>query len=1214
MSSALNLYATRVFAEHPLSLWALDEKVGYISLLNDSDQDLSNWDVDGATVVNAKTSELFTEKPSREPFEAVSLNGIIETPSNSGRITLTSNASVEMSNVNTELGSFAIGFYAFTFDRVVQARIGYSYTSLIDSEEYEVLRRTNVPSNRKWAFLSETFSLPTAFTDLKIIIEFYYEETEVPYQLAVNGISWGQWSEEFHTTFLGNTPQPLPASIPIEADAVEAFPYGFQGNSGYYLAYENILRAKNSGVPLVFGSSNSTVLTPNPNRPSVIVPGFGFLNQNGQYQALTAEFWINIQSNAVQPRRIFGPIASTNGNEKIEATDGIYVEGPFIKMKVGDNAGSHLIGEWNRPMLVNMRLTFNSASLLINGEEVITLPISPETVFYPPKSFEGEDFDWLGFYAYPDVPTVQIDSVGIYPYEIPAVVQKRRFVYGQGVDFPANIKNSNPANTVFIDYAVANYAKNYLYPQIGRWRDGFSENLVADRKSLSLPDYQLPQIRFNDKSPEKSLDNWYKDLASVQPEEEDLYLNLRPTFDWDQTEGYMLFRNLNFLRDNTRAFYGVFQKIEESNDPQILLYLHNEITDTSITIVLRGKEIDYILKYKSTNGQIIEETFYKTFNNEVGHTFMVGFDIQKISAYFGKKISSFFGTKQNIKVYVGGNREFANSFNGNIYRVGFATARNLKKIGHLFNFVGFAKDYENLFDIYSGLGVVDAGSEYFGNDPTFWQRLLDGGDPFDFDLVTKKDHVASYTLKPKKSLGVFGADIAVDSYWEDYIPLSYFGKFVTDIKNRKFFTVDFLQLNVDYPKFQKFLNGKYDTEGAIVKTYISFQFLKSGANANFQSFTSVEPLLSNGIVRPGGDFLHKKYEVLNDTIIYPPKRININNLALVVHIEIESQGIVSEPVAIRSLEVASQALGTSPNRIETRFGSSVIPFKKFGKLFDYKDVNPYSIYKKTSPYLYLTSNSGMRMRGEYVSGNNQGLSIPINRNRAPFFRVNMMQMGLRYDESLFPTAPVQIFEVESNDSYIKFYLVADSKNRKRGQVYAINDKTQQVQDGIVFYVDGNVVKRPIINLSTWLFLGISFEPSLDFAFRPGAIRFTSPILFNNISYYQNTEAEEEQRSGFRKWFAVRSEPDNPLTWEYWKELDSERPDPDNPGQFLKYNWREVLFLNNIEPEPGDASEIYKKYVGTDRFIIDGDKNIQLNNYSSKFYKDLIWKTTTVDAV
>ena len=45
MTTALNSYATKVFSEHPNSLWALDENVGYIRYINDTNQNLSNWSI-----------------------------------------------------------------------------------------------------------------------------------------------------------------------------------------------------------------------------------------------------------------------------------------------------------------------------------------------------------------------------------------------------------------------------------------------------------------------------------------------------------------------------------------------------------------------------------------------------------------------------------------------------------------------------------------------------------------------------------------------------------------------------------------------------------------------------------------------------------------------------------------------------------------------------------------------------------------------------------------------------------------------------------------------------------------------------------------------------------------------------------------------------------------------------------------------------------------
>lgn len=47
-----NLYASRVSAEHPIALWDLDGDANYVSLLNESDRDLTGWTVDGAAVTN----------------------------------------------------------------------------------------------------------------------------------------------------------------------------------------------------------------------------------------------------------------------------------------------------------------------------------------------------------------------------------------------------------------------------------------------------------------------------------------------------------------------------------------------------------------------------------------------------------------------------------------------------------------------------------------------------------------------------------------------------------------------------------------------------------------------------------------------------------------------------------------------------------------------------------------------------------------------------------------------------------------------------------------------------------------------------------------------------------------------------------------------------------------------------------------------------------
>lgn len=1164
MTNPLNLYATKVFAEHPISMWAFDEQVGYISLINEGLQDLSGWNISGAYAVDATDQSAFLETPPQAPFQDSYVSGLIESVDNvSGLFNLTTIESVPDSSINTSLGSIALGFYAFTYDRTVQARLGFSYINPETSEEHEVVRLVNIPATRSWAFVAETFGLPESFSQIRPIIEFFYTQTELVYELAVNGISFGQWAEEFHTESLGTDLVDIPANIPINGKCVEAFAYGLQGKSGYYLASENNLYAINSGVPLVFGSSNSTVISPNADgQPSLILPGEGFMNRVGQYKPLTAEFWINIESNTIQPKRIFGPIGSQ---------DGIYVEKHLIKLKVGENIGSHNIKEWGRPMLLGIRLTYNAASLIINGEEVISLSISPDSVDYPEDFQNGESLDWLGFYAYEDVPLIKIEAVAIYPYEVAAIVQKRRFVYGQGVDFPVSSKGLDNSTVVSIDYSLSNYAKNVNYPETNSWSAGYSDNLESDNTFLSLPSYALPDLFINNKNKE----DWFVDnLESYNESSPAIYM--KPSGEWSGTESYLYFKNLSSIKDGFSGFFGLFETPQDNVSKQILLKFEQTSENSALSIYLENESINYSISYIGADGATEEDIFYQISGNQPGDRFVVGLNIAQASSYFGSRVASFLGTLQSAKLYVGGQQSYQNTFSGGISKIAFCNLRNSQKLENIFGANGLGLDYQD--------GSLAADSN-------------------------KETHVGTYTLVPRINIDKFSLDISTDCYWEDYVPLSYFGKYVKDYSNEDFFALDFIQFNIDYVKLNRFSDGNYDTSGLPIKTYVSFQYLRDGANANPNYFSRTEPLSKTGVIKPGEDWLTTRYEILNDSIIKLPLGESISSLALVVSIEFVSNGILQDNLSVGSLQLASQALGQSPNRIGTRFGQDIIPFKKSGLYFEYKNVEPFSIYKKDSPYLYLTKNSGIRMRSEYNSSGRDGLSIPLNSSRSSFFKINLFQMFLRYEEADFPIAPVQLFEIQSVDSLVKFFLVADSNTRQRGQIYAIDDTTGRLKSGVVYYIDGKVVKRPILNLKSWSVLGISFDTPQDFSSFTGALRFTSPIIFNNVSYYQTTQLDELQRFAFRKWSAVRSGIDNPLDWGYWAGKN-QTPEGEVYVVSDGFSWQEVLFLTEADPVVPDAKEVYDQYAGTNSTIFDSGSSLRLSGYRSSVLKDISWSTST----
>jgi hypothetical protein len=454
-------------------------------------------------------------------------------------------------------------------------------------------------------------------------------------------------------------------------------------------------------------------------------------------------------------------------------------------------------------------------------------------------------------------------------------------------------------------------------------------------------------------------------------------------------------------------------------------------------------------------------------------------------------------------------------------------------------------------------------------------------------------------------------DIAIDGYWEDYQPLTFFSQYVSDIKDKKYYDLDLIQFNIDYPALENFENGSYDTSKNMVKSYVSFQYLKNNPSAKSSYFKTI-PAAQNNVVSPGtyvvgvdletGNNIHDswltyRYEVVDGTVIYPPKGIKLTDISLVTHLEWTIPGIVSNPLVIKKMQYASQAFNErSSNPVGTRFGVPVFPYIKYGSYFDYKSRNPYRIYKGSTPYLYLTKKSGLEKLGDYDSLVNRGFSIPVNKDLAETYKIIALQAFIRYGKDRFPSDPEQIFEIESKDTYIKFYLVANDITGKRARIYGINAKTGTFENGITFYWNGNIVREPVITLNDWGTIGVSFPKVLDFDSYAGGLRFTGSVLVNNISQYKATGLQEIQRNTIRSWFLASI--DNAI-WNFWNQ---------------SYTWNSVLILSQSNILGVDPSEIYKTYTGTNKIIIDDNVPLRVNDYEYNLYQGITWQSRILPAV
>jgi len=456
-----------------------------------------------------------------------------------------------------------------------------------------------------------------------------------------------------------------------------------------------------------------------------------------------------------------------------------------------------------------------------------------------------------------------------------------------------------------------------------------------------------------------------------------------------------------------------------------------------------------------------------------------------------------------LSAYVGGNPELSNTFDGNIYSITLDSARNT-------SFVSSS---------YEANGIINE---------------------------IPSNHKGSYDLVPINHFGKYELSYNSFSYWEDYVPLTYLGKFVLDESGNQYYDIDLIQFNIDYPASSKYIEEDCDTSKSSVKTYISFQYIEEGTNKPITSFTNTECPPANGVIEPGDEWLNTKYEIVNNNIVYPPTGVDFNLIAMVVHVESSAEDVGHKPIAMRSLQIASQAFNnTTPKAVGTRFGVPIYPYKRSGVYFDYKTKNPYTIYKESTPYLYLTRNSGIEVKGDFEENIARGLSIPVNLGLSSNFRVIAMQM---------------------------------------------------VVSGMGFYWNGNLVSNPILTTKEWGILGISFANILNFDNFAGAIRLTGPVLFNNISHYQSTNLQEVQNTSFRNWLRVKFLGTEVLNWTFWDSA---------------YTWEGVLVLSATSYYGVEPEDIYRTYTGTNKFIVDDEREFTLQNYEYVVKKEIDWSSTVI---
>jgi len=1240
-----NLYAERVFAEHPLSLWPLDDNISFLQLFSDAQQNLSDntyW----------STSNLAQQDPreySETPIPGSTSSRFTLNSSNSYVAEITSNFTLNSTDdfdISKNSGCFSAHVYQESIF-IDSFEIGVSYGSVEDTSSF------SFDTDVGWHSILHTFDLPEN-EELTFFIRITFSDSGYvsDFVTQINGVSLGQWSEQYIVSSIGINSIDLPYEVEnlitsgSAYNAITVDAYGLDTEiNGYYLVKDNKIYAQNFGIPLVFGSNHTTKIFEAPdNNPSIIMPGLGFLNDSGKYNNYTLEAWVRMENVGANPIKIIGAVKSS---------DGVYVEEGFITLRIGPYFKSYYVGKWYRPMLLHFKYSQSEATLLINGEQVITMPIDISNIVFATQEDEiGNNQDWIGIYGSDFIQPFEIDCVSIYPYLVPIEMAKKRFVYGQGVK-EVNLSNDiYSTNSYVFDYSFANYAANSLYPDISPWRSGFANNLDATSTHLTTPNYQLPEVQLKRNSRFLDVFEWYAENKTANDIDSDqyTYITMKPlyererflrwsevynngTVDWSSitndnwynatneffvnenilySDVSIYYDNINILDQNLESVSGVFRSPDSAIILQPLLYFRNKVTNEAISIELDLNWLKYI--YISSAG---DQTILHIEKIEDAEYFVAGINIKKLQIDKYSIIGSFFSSLNNISLNIGGYLD--RSFGGRIYAI------------HFNNEFFFEKDISKYF-----IGSFIAQRTETEN--------VSGS------LI---EYTANYSLIPSEKDYIVDLDIGVTGYWEDFQPLSFFGKYVTNELNETYYDLDMIQFNFDIPKkaeVNEYLKGylsyasidllyssysqlhfsgltyadfsnilvsgytryqelkdvssslesstSYDTS---VNAYLSFQTKSEVGNKPYSDFINTEAVSYNNVVEfDRSAYTNTKYEILDNSVILPPKTPDFKDYYLGIHLEIKVRGILYKNLLLRRMELSSIAFDNSSGYpVGTKYSNDVYPFTRENYLFNYKKQNPFTIYKDTSPYLYLTEYSGIFVK-PFNSEYERGILVPINKEKQSDYKVGGIQFWTRYPITEFPDIPFKVAKIKSDNVDIDLYLNPESSG-KRAKLIAYDYKTGKEYNNFIFFQDSEIVNNPIIYPRQWTAINIAFPDPIEFDNITGRIELYSGMVFNNIGEYKYSQPpNQESKAYLKKWWQLISNAGNNFI-NNWQDFVR----PSGAEQDLTWEDASIIFVPNQYIING--SNEYNNQVGLSISVTEDISSISVYSNGVDTFTDVQWE-------
>jgi hypothetical protein len=296
--------------------------------------------------------------------------------------------------------------------------------------------------------------------------------------------------------------------------------------------------------------------------------------------------------------------------------------------------------------------------------------------------------------------------------------------------------------------------------------------------------------------------------------------------------------------------------------------------------------------------------------------------------------------------------------------------------------------------------------------------------------------------------------------------------------------------------------------------------------------------------------------------------------------------------------------------INTTGGRKVYPIVKTQDQYVYDQKNPVIIDIESSPYLYLTKNSGIHV-APYLeeSGLERGISFPINPELRPSFTAAGIQLFMMFDKERLFSSRQLLGRIISSDRSVDIVLVPE-EDQKRASLKFFDTFTQNEETGFKAFLNGRFSDNILIRPLEWNVLTVSFESSsFELNSRIAQLEIYSGIVVNNVSIFKKSTEVSSISESSNEWINVLRDLDvygaaqPEFDWDYWQD-DTEQ------GGVGFATWTNVLnFQRNTAVKITINGEgIFNSYTGLSSVVSDDNSMLNVNFDSIRLFNDVTWDT------